>query len=405
MKKYTIFTQKKIGSELSREQDLRSIPRISLPTFPFESTVEMASNRMIDVRGLIKVLKQFNTFINLKHRESMKNFEFYVGIDVSKLTLDVTVLYECENTTKTEYYKIENNEKSIARFVKKRLSGFSPEQILFCFEDTGIYSIPLAFYLSANGFLYWKVPGLEIKRSKGISRGGDDKVASKDIADYAFTKKHKFIPSRMPAKAIQQLRLLFTEREKILKSLLSFEKTSEIKGFASKEIFNSVAPINRMVIKQLKNALKRIEDKMLVVIASEEELKQQYKLITSIPGIGKQTAIYLIIATKGFTTFKNCRQLACYAGVAPFFNQSGTSIKTRAKVHHFADRKLKSLLNMCAISAVKCDKELKAYYERKVKGGKCKMLALNNVRCKLLARVFAVINRKTPFINTFKFAS
>jgi len=335
----------------------------------------------------------------------MKKFDYYVGIDVSKLTLDVTVLYECENTTKTEYCKIENTEKSIARFVKKKFGNYSPEQILFCFEDTGIYSIPLAFYLSTNDFLYWKVPGLEIKRSKGISRGVDDKIASKDIADYAFTKKHKFSPSKMPAKAIQQLRLLFTEREKILKSLLSFEKTSEIKYFTSKEVFNSVVPINRMVIKQLKNALKRIENKMLVVIASEEELKQQYKLITSITGIGRQTAIYLLIVTKGFTVFENWRQLACYAGVAPFSEESGTSIKTRKKVHHFADKKLKSLLNMCAITAVQYDKELKAYYERKIKEGKNKMLVINNVRCKLLSRIFAVVNRKTPFVNRFKFAS
>ena len=48
---------------------------------------------------------------------------------------------------------------------------------------------------------------------------------------------------------------------------------------------------------------------------------------------------------------------------------------------------------MCAITTVRHDKELKAYYERKVKEGKNKMPVINNVRCKLLARVFAVINR------------
>ena len=103
--------------------------------------------------------------------------------------------------------------------------------------------------------------------------------------------------------------------------------------------------------------------------------------------------------------FENWRQLACYAGVAPFPYQSGTSIHGRTKVHPLADKKLKSLLNMCAIAAVRFDKELKIYYERKLMEGKNKMLVINNVRCKLLARVFAVINRKTPFINTFKFAS
>ena len=85
--------------------------------------------------------------------------------------------------------------------------------------------------------------------------------------------------------------------------------------------------------------------------------------------------------------------------------QSGTSIKGRNKVHHLVDKKLKSLLNMCAITAVRHDKELKTYYERKVAEGKAKMLVINNVRCKLLAKIFAVTNRKTTFINTYKFAS
>jgi transposase len=118
-----------------------------------------------------------------------------------------------------------------------------------------------------------------------------------------------------------------------------------------------------------------------------------------------QTAIYLLVATKGFDVFENWRQLACYSGVAPFPYQSGTSIRGRNKVHPLADKKLKSLLNMCAICAVRYDRELKAYYERKVKEGKAKMLVINNVRAKLLARVFAVINRGTPFVNTYKFAS
>ena len=334
-----------------------------------------------------------------------KKFDYYVGIDVSKLTLDVTILYEWDNTEKTEYYVIENKEKSIAQFVKKKLGNYALEQILFCFEDTGIYSLPLAYYLDDNKIAYWQVPAIEIKRSKGITRGKNDKIDSKDIAFYAYIHMHKFRPSNMSAKSIQQLRLLFTEREKVLRALALFKSTSENKDFVSKEVFNAVASINKTMLTQLKQTLKRIEEKMLAIIASEDKLNQQYKLITSIPGIGMQTAIYLIFATKGFDAFDNWRQLACYAGVAPFPYESGTSIKRRDKVHHLADKKLKCLLNMCAISAIRYDKELMTYYERKVKDGKPKMLVINNVKCKLLGRVFAVVNRNTPFINTFKFAS
>ncbi|MCL2597948.1 MAG: hypothetical protein FWD66_09940 [Paludibacter sp.] len=80
-------------------------------------------------------------------------------------------------------------------------------------------------------------------------------------------------------------------------------------------------------------------------------------------------------------------------------------IHGQTKVHPFADKKLKSLLNMCAMVAVRYDRELKAYYERKTAEGKAKMLVINNVRAKLLARVFVVINRKSPFVNTQKFAA
>jgi transposase len=339
------------------------------------------------------------------HRESMKKFDFYVGIDVSKLTLDVTILYECENRLKKEHYKIENKEKSIAQLVKKTLGKYASKQMLFCFEDTGIYSLPLAYYLSNKKLSYWQVPAIEIKRSKGISRGKSDKNDSADIANYAHIHVSKFRPGSMPAKAIQQLRLLFAEREKVIKSLKGFENTSENKEFISKEVFKVVKNVNKSVMNKLNQTLKNIEKIMLTIIASEEELQQQFKLITSIPSMGTLTALYLIIVTKGFSTFENSRQLACYAGVAPFPYQSGTSIKGRTKVHPLADKKMKSLLYMCALVAIRHDKELKKYYDRKVEEGKPKKLVINNVRCKLLARVFAVINRKTPFINTHKFAS
>jgi len=334
-----------------------------------------------------------------------KNFNYYIGINVSKLTLDVCILRECENGTAQVHYKIENSEKSIAQFLKKKFGSAPADRLLFCFEDTGIYSFPLACYLHENSLIYCRIPAVEIKRSKGITRGKDDKTDAEDIAFYAFSNTHKLRPSAIPATSIQQLKLLVAEREKILKALSMFERTNENKGFIAKEVFETVADMNSSITRCLKKNLKKIEAEMMEIIASQEQLSQQYKLVTSIPGVGMQTAVYLLIATKGFEAFENWRQLACYAGVAPFPYQSGTSIRGRTKVHPLADKKLKSLLNMCAMVAVRHDHELKAYYERKTAEGKAKMLVLNNVRAKLLARVFAVINRKTPFVDTRKFAA
>jgi hypothetical protein len=49
--------------------------------------------------------------------------------------------------------------------------------------------------------------------------------------------------------------------------------------------------------------------------------------------------------------------------------------------------------------------QLKQYYEKKVNEGKNKMLVLNNIRNKLLTRVFAVINRQEPYVNLKKYAA
>jgi transposase len=79
-------------------------------------------------------------------------------------------------------------------------------------------------------------------------------------------------------------------------------------------------------------------------------------------------------------------------------------VRGRTKVNHMADKKMKSLLQMCALSAIKYDPQLKEYYTKKKEEGKNGMLVLNNIRCKIIGRIFSVINRQTPYINTYKFA-
>lgn len=335
----------------------------------------------------------------------MKNHLCFAGIDVSKSKLDVTFLIE-PSEKKQQHFLVSNDDKGILQilsFLKK--AGIDPRSTLFSFEDTGLYSLPLCFFLSEKKFDYWMIPAIEIKRSKGISRGKTDKADSKDIAFYSCTHLHKFRPGGIPEKEVMQLKLLYTERGKVVKAIHLLESTMEAVGFIPKDILQPVKKINAAGIRSMKKMLQQLEEKIKEIISSCERIKEQEKLLCTIPGIGPQTALYLIISTKSFKTFENSRQLACYAGVAPFEYSSGSSIKGRTKVNHLADKKMKSLLYMCAMNAKKWDKELSEYYNRKVDEGKPKMLVLNNISCKLLARVFAVINRETPFVNMQKFAA
>ncbi|WP_265429382.1 IS110 family transposase [Chryseobacterium sp. YIM B08800] len=148
-----------------------------------------------------------------------------------------------------------------------------------------------------------------------------------------------------------------------------------------------------------------IEKSIREIINSNDELKQQKKLLLSVPGIGEVTSLYLLLATKGFKSFANWRKFACYCGIVPFEYSSGTSVKGRTRVSHFADKKMKSILHMAALSAIKHDAEIRTYYERKKQEGKHSLLIINNVKCKIISRAFAVIARNEAFVNTYKFAS
>ena len=141
------------------------------------------------------------------------------------------------------------------------------------------------------------------------------------------------------------------------------------------------------------------------LIASDDQLKQANQLLQSIPGIGEQLATHMIVYTRCFSAFRSWRQFACYAGVAPFEYTSGSSIRGKSKVSHLANKKMKSLLHMGALNAIKHDLQMKLFYERKLQEGKNPMLVLNAIRNKLLARMFAVIERGSPYIQLAKFAA
>jgi transposase len=111
----------------------------------------------------------------------MKKYLFYVGIDISKLKLDV-VLIQGESSNLAEHFIVDNTQKGVKEILnyllKKKIDLTST---LFCCENTGVYTYPLSIYLCEKSLDYWVVPAIEIKRSKGISRGKNDKTDAKDI--------------------------------------------------------------------------------------------------------------------------------------------------------------------------------------------------------------------------------
>jgi transposase len=100
----------------------------------------------------------------------------------------------------------------------------------------------------------------------------------------------------------------------------------------------------------------------------------------------------MIVETNAFRDFDDARKFCCHAGVAPFTYESGSSVRSRSRVSHRADKSIQSLLHRTALSvATRRKGELSDYYLRKVAEGKNTMPVINAVRAKLVLRMFAVI--------------
>jgi len=331
-----------------------------------------------------------------------KDYQIFIGLDVSKDKLDYCITNKADS--QNQFGIIVNNAKGINGFIKSLNKKYKAMQaeLLFCLENTGVYGMPLCYWLQSAQLDYWVVPALEIKRSKGITRGKTDKADAKDIACYALSHLHELKLSKLPENDFIELRLLLAEREKVVKTISVFNATNENKNFLPAVILKTTLQHNKAMMAFLKKQLLLIDKSVESLVQCNEIFKQQDELLQSIPGVGRQTSVMLIAYTQAFTLFKTHRQFACFAGVAPFEYSSGSSVKGRTKVSSIANKKVKTILNMAALTAKKFDPQLKLYYEKKVSEGKNKMLVLNAIRCKIISRAFAVINRNSKFINTFK---
>lgn len=337
----------------------------------------------------------------------MEKHEVFIGVDVSKKKLDVSVVLGADR--KLLYHQVYSNDASgignIFIDLNKK-TDVGKKAWLFCMEHSGIYAMPLTFSLAERELDHVLVPAITIQRSLGMKRGKSDKADSYDIARYACLHGRDLELYRLPERSLMKLKLLLAHRDRLIGSRKMFlNATKETDGFLDATIASDVVDSGRSIIEKLTSEIKQADSQIMELIRSDEKLSEVYDLASSVPGVGPQTVCHLMVHTRCFTSFDNARQLACYVGVAPFEYSSGSSIRGKTRVSHMANKKLKSLVSMGALNAARFDAEMRQYYQRKVGEGKNAMLVMNAVRNKLLARVFATVKRGTPFVPMMKFAA
>lgn len=319
-----------------------------------------------------------------------------IGLDMSKLTFDARVH---KSQAFSEFKNNLNGYKKLINWAKIN-SDFSLSETFFVLENTGLYSKLIVEYFAAQKINFCVVPGLEIKRSLGITRGGTDKIDAKRIAKYGYRLRDELECTQLDSLLINQLKSNMNLRNKLVKNRASFKsRLKEQKRVLNEPDYKILMKTQESIIKHFSKQIKKIDQEIEKLISKDKQAKEIYDLLYSIKGIGKVTAVAMIVYTGCFTKFKTWRKFASFAGIAPFPNQSGTSVRKKTKVSNLGNKHIKTLLQMCARSAIQYNKELKQYYLRRQALGKNNMSTMNIIRNKLVARAFAVVSRKTKYVD------
>lgn len=325
-----------------------------------------------------------------------------MGLDISKDWFDAAATVDGEKKMMM-HRRFGNNEqgfKTFTQWLDKVSKSLGAEGDCFvCMEHTGVYTLELCVFLEGRSVDYIVESALRIKRSLGIRRGKDDKADSMDIAAYVQLRYKKLKKSSLPSAQLLQLKALLSHRALLVKQRTAMKNAMGAYGKTPERYaLESIKEDQGSLIGEIEARIKKAEGEMERIIASDGELSRLFGLVTSVKGVGAVIGTTMLVFTNGFTAFDSAKKFACYIGVAPFRESSGKQTGTRAKVSHLGYKSIKALLGNGANAAIMYDGQIKAYYRRKIAEGKNKFSVLNAVKNKLIARIFATVDRGTPYV-------
>lgn len=330
--------------------------------------------------------------------------KMYVGIDFSKEKFNACLRRDHCLLAEDEFTNTRAGYQKLIRWVKKNSGlrdGFSCDDVLFCGEHTGSYSVGLSEYLYDKGFKMWLQNALAIKNASGIQRVKTDKADAKMIANYVERNYEDGVSVLFKPESIEvkQLRSLCNYRERTIKDRVAIGNAIQAGTYDS-------SPVALRQIKHRYNQAVQDEKEITKVITTlmktSEELSENYRLLTSINGIGTVTAAWLLIYTSNFTRFDAPRKFACFCGVAPFGKQSGTSVNTTPHVSRFAHLRIKALMAEAARAAMRFNPAIREYAARLRRKGKHDGIILNNVKNKLFHIIFKIIATRQPWQEDYQ---
>lgn len=306
----------------------------------------------------------------------------YIGVDVSKSNFDA-------HSTSLGSRQFSNDETGFKLF--KKWIGTLSHVVM---EASGPYYLRLASDLHQSGFRISVINPLVIRRfcQMNLQRAKTDRKDAEAIAKFALLTNPQ-IWSPAP-EHVQQLLQMQSVMEQLSKQLASTRNALES--------LNQHPHIYQSALKSLRQ-VERVQQQQIVQLEKEimnltkQHYHAEFNSLISIPGIGKKTAVLLILSTDGFNRFENIKQLVAYTGIAPRIFQSGKTVNKKPKISKLGMADLRRSLFMCALQAIKCNQACKNLFNRLREKGKAAKVALMAVSHKLLRQAFALGKAKKIF--------
>lgn len=315
----------------------------------------------------------------------------YLGIDVSKNTIDVCLLAR-EKTYQKEFQNTSYDFGRLIKFLKR----YTSDPIHACMEATGRYGEDLAEFLYGAGMEVSVVNPVRIKAygASKLRRNKTDKADAALIAQYCQREAPSlWSPAPESFKGLQAL----TCRLEDLQANFFQEKNRLQAGEKNPEVIYSLKAHLAMLEEMIRDTKSSIQSH----IDHDPDLKRDQELLVSIPGIGKLTAAKILGEVRDIKDFESARQLAAYAGLTPRTCFSGTSVHKKSRLSKTGNIQLRKALYMSAISAKKFNPIIWAFCQRLLSRGLPPMAVVGAAMRKLLHLVFGILKSGKPFDPDF----
>jgi transposase len=312
-----------------------------------------------------------------------------IGIDVSKLTLDVELIAP---NGKAKVRIFDNNSSGFRKLLSWAQHMAPDRSLHFCLEATGSFSDGVALYLSeADQFVSVVNPARIHYFGMALGIGNKtDKASAHLIALYC--QKEQPPLWRMAAPEVRRLKALVRLHHDLIEM-----RTAELNRLQMPGLDPIVTKILKKHLRQLEGDIAEAEAAINKHINNTPSLKSDRDLLLSIPGLGDTTAQHILAEMPDVAQFDSAQSVGAYAGLAPSEFRSGTSVHKKTRISKKGNARLRAALYMPAMSAIQHNPKVKALYERLTGRGLTRMAALAAAMRKLLMIAYGVLKHKTRF--------